>query len=61
MGIKAITNYIQSYLNGTHTYNHFMSRKLTLHNIMMNTDIISHTVEPVYYGHLGTSYKCPDY
>ena len=21
----------------------------------------SYTVEPVYYGHLGTSQKCPDY
>ena len=22
---------------------------------------IQHSVEPVYYGHIGTTYKCPDY
>ena len=29
--------------------------------IYMCTNVHNSTVEPVYYGHLGTSQKCPDY
>ena len=29
--------------------------------LLWSCDLEQFTVEPVYYGHLGTSQKCPDY
>ena len=34
---------------------------MNLENHYQVVGLIGTTVEPVYYGHLGTSQKCPDY
>ena len=37
-----------------------MGLKTTFNNWILNNSRNSDTVEPVYYGHLGTNQRCPD-
>ena len=34
---------------------------MSYHNLCSIYTDIQYTVEPVYYGHLGTNQRCPDY
>ena len=40
-------------------YTELLLWEMKVHRDMENAK--QHTMEPVYYGHLGTSLKCPDY
>ena len=43
-------------------YPDFQLLVTTMITMLTSKDVvIEYTVEPVYYGHLGTSQKCPDY